>query len=36
LYTRFNSVDALSTGLSSSTSGHQNSFRYSAGIVIRF
>jgi hypothetical protein len=36
LYTRFSSVDALTTGLSSSASGHQNSFRYSAGIVIRF
>jgi len=36
LYTRFNSIDALSTGLASSASGHQNSFRYSAGIVVRF
>lgn len=36
LYTRFNSVDALSTGLSSTLSGHQNSFRYSGGIVFRF
>lgn len=36
LYTRFNSVDALAGGLSTSTSGHQNNFRYSAGIVIRF
>ncbi len=36
LYTKFGSVDALSTGLSSSSTGHQNSFRYSAGIVVRF
>lgn len=35
LYTKFNSVDAITGGLSSTTSGHQNSFRYSAGIVIR-
>lgn len=37
LYTRFDAVDALTTGLlSNSLSGHQNSFRYSAGIVFRF
>lgn len=36
LYTRFNSVDAVLGGLSTSTAGHQNSFRYSAGIVFRF
>ncbi len=36
LYTHFNAFDALSTGLSSTTGGHQNSFRYSAGIVFRF
>jgi len=37
LYTRFNPTDALSTGLfSNSLSGHQNSFRYSTGIVFRF
>ena len=36
VYTRFGSVDALSTGLATSANGHQNSFRYSAGIVIRF
>lgn len=36
IYTRFDSIDALTTGLSSSASGHQNSFRYSAGVVIRF
>jgi opacity protein-like surface antigen len=37
LYTRFSPMDALSTGLlTNSLSGHQNSFRYSAGIVFRF
>lgn len=37
LYTRFNPTDAISTGLfSNSLSGHQNSFRYSTGIVFRF
>ena len=37
LYTRFSPTDALSTGLfSNSLSGHQNSFRYSGGIVFRF
>jgi len=36
LYTRFNALDALTFGLSTSSSGHQNSFRYSAGIVFRF
>jgi opacity protein-like surface antigen len=37
LYTRFSPTDALSTGLfSNSLSGHQNSFRYSTGIVFRF
>lgn len=36
LYTHFNSVDALTTGFALSTTSHQNSFRYSAGIVIRF
>jgi opacity protein-like surface antigen len=37
LYTRFSPTDALSTGLlTNSLSGHQNSFRYSAGIVFRF
>ncbi len=36
VYTRFNSVDALAAGLSTSTNNHQNNFRYSAGIVIRF
>jgi opacity protein-like surface antigen len=37
LYTRFSPTEALSTGLfSNSLSGHQNSFRYSTGIVFRF
>jgi hypothetical protein len=36
LYTHFNTLDALTTGLSSNTSNHQNGFRYSAGIVLRF
>jgi opacity protein-like surface antigen len=37
LYTRFSPTDAISTGFfSNSLSGHQNSFRYSTGIVFRF
>ncbi len=36
LYTRFNAADAVLGGLSTSTAGHQNNFRYSAGIVFRF
>jgi hypothetical protein len=36
VYTRFNSLDALAGGLSTSANGHQNSFRYSAGVVFRF
>ena len=36
LQTRFNSADALSTGLSSSLGSHQNTFRYQGGIVFRF
>lgn len=36
LYTRFNAVDAVLGGLSTSTANHQNSFRYSAGVVFRF
>jgi hypothetical protein len=36
LYTHFNSLDALTTGFSNNTSDHQNSFRYSGGIVLRF
>jgi opacity protein-like surface antigen len=34
--TNFNSVDALASGLSSSTGNGQNSFRYSGGVVWRF
>jgi hypothetical protein len=34
--TQFNSIDALTTGLSSSFGNRQNSFRYSTGIVFRF
>ena len=34
--TQFNSIDALTTGLSSSLGNRQNSFRYSTGIVFRF
>jgi len=36
LYTHFNSFDALTTGLTSTTTSHQNSFRYSGGVVLRF
>jgi hypothetical protein len=36
LRTQFNSVDAFSTGLSSSSNGGQNSFRYSGGVVFNF
>jgi len=36
LYTHFNTFDALTTGFSNNTSNHQNSFRYSGGIVLRF
>jgi opacity protein-like surface antigen len=36
LYTHFNSLDALTTGLTSTTTNHQNSFRYSGGLVFRF
>jgi hypothetical protein len=36
LRTQFSSVDAFSTGLSSSSNGGQNSFRYSGGVVFRF
>jgi hypothetical protein len=36
LYTHFGTFDALTTGFSNNTSNHQNSFRYSAGIVLRF
>jgi len=34
--TQFNSSDALATGLSTDLGDHQNSFRYSGGIVFRF
>jgi peptidoglycan-associated lipoprotein len=34
--TQFNSIDALTTGLSSSFGNRQNSYRYSTGIVFRF
>ena len=36
LYTHFNNVDALTTGLSTTIGNHQNSFRYSGGVVFRF
>ena len=36
LRTQFNSVDALSTGLTSSLGNRQNSFRYQGGIIFRF
>jgi hypothetical protein len=36
LRTQFNTLDALTTGLSSSLGNRQNSFRYSTGIVLRF
>jgi len=34
--TQFNSIDALTSGLSSGLGNRQNSFRYSSGIVFRF
>lgn len=34
--TSFNSTDALASGLSSGLDNHQNSFRYSGGVVWRF
>lgn len=34
--TNFNSTDALASGLSTSLNDHQNSFRYSGGVVWRF
>ncbi|MGZ4866310.1 MAG: hypothetical protein ACXV7C_03760 [Candidatus Angelobacter sp.] len=34
--TSFNSTDALASGLSTDFNNHQNSFRYSGGIVFRF
>ena len=36
LRTQFRTIDALTTGLSSSLANRQNSFRYSTGIVFRF
>jgi hypothetical protein len=36
LYTHFNTFDALTTGFTNNTNNHQNSFRYSGGIVFRF
>jgi opacity protein-like surface antigen len=36
LRSQFNATDALTTGLSSSLSNRQNSFRYSTGVVFRF
>ena len=34
--TNFNTTDALAFGLSTNTNNHQNSFRYSGGVVWRF
>jgi opacity protein-like surface antigen len=34
--TNFNSLDALTSGLATSTSNNQNSFRYSGGLIWRF
>jgi opacity protein-like surface antigen len=34
--TSFNSTDALASGLSTNINNHQNSFRYSGGVVWRF
>jgi opacity protein-like surface antigen len=34
--TSFNSIDALAFGLSTNLNNHQNSFRYSGGVVWRF
>jgi opacity protein-like surface antigen len=36
LRTNFNSVDALASGLSTNLGNHQNSFRYSGGVVWRW
>ncbi|PYX66132.1 MAG: hypothetical protein DMG74_05350 [Acidobacteria bacterium] len=36
LHTQLSSFDALSTGFFNGIGGHQNSFRYSAGVVFRF
>jgi hypothetical protein len=34
--TSFNSTDALAAGLSTNLGNHQNSFRYSGGVIFRF
>jgi hypothetical protein len=34
--TSFNATDALASGLTTSTGNHQNSLRYSGGIIFRF
>jgi hypothetical protein len=34
--TNFNSLDAIASGLGTSTSNNQNNFRYSGGIIWRF
>ena len=34
--TNFNSLDAIASGLATSTSNNQNNFRYSGGIIWRF
>jgi hypothetical protein len=34
--TNFNSLDALASGLATSTSNNQNNFRYSGGVIWRF
>jgi hypothetical protein len=34
--TNFNSVDALASGLATNLNNHQNSFRYTGGVVWRF
>ena len=34
--TNFNSLDALTSGLTTSTSNNQNNFRYSGGVIWRF
>ena len=36
LHTNFSSLDALASGFSSGTTAQQNSFRYSAGVTLRF
>jgi peptidoglycan-associated lipoprotein len=36
LRTQFTPTEALANGLSSSSNGRQNSFRYAGGIVFRF